>query len=91
MCYYPSMGVMSTTKGQLFALSKAMREFMAQPGDGLTKICIKSIMSQLLCIQNTIRDWLHRRKTPPRHEAALFLQARLPCELVDMVVWALHF
>jgi hypothetical protein len=51
---------------------------------------IKCILSKLKCIQNAIRDWLHRRKTPTRHEAALFLQARLPRDLVKMVLWSLH-
>jgi hypothetical protein len=54
------------------------------------KPCLRSIMSQLVRIQNAVRDWLHRRKTPPRHEAALFLQASLPRDVVDMVFWALH-
>jgi hypothetical protein len=52
--------------------------------------CLQSAMSQLISIQNAMRDWLHRRKTPPRHEAALFLMATLPRDVVGLVVLALQ-
>lgn len=52
--------------------------------------CLDSAMSQLLRIQNAVRDWLHRRRLPSRLEAALFLQATLPCDVANLVIRALH-
>ena len=119
MGYYPSMGVVSTTDGGLYACNRTLWDKLDQTwpeihstranftlrraGDKtsvLIKIdtrsgmvfnpCLKSAMSQLLCIQNAMRDWLHRRKMPTRHEAALFLMATLPRDVVGQVVLALH-
>jgi hypothetical protein len=50
---------------------------------------MKCIFSNLKQIQSAVRDWLHQRKVPPRHEAALFLRTILPRDVVSLVVLAL--
>jgi hypothetical protein len=42
-------------------------------------------MWKLMLIQNAVRNWLHRRKTPLRQEAMLFLRTFIPADVVDAV------
>jgi hypothetical protein len=51
---------------------------------------VKCILSNLKRIQGAVRDWLHQRKLLPRHEAALFLMATVPRDVVSLVVLALQ-
>jgi hypothetical protein len=53
-------------------------------------VIVKCILSNLERIQGAVRDWLHQRKRFPRHEAALFLMATLPRDVVSLVVLALQ-
>jgi hypothetical protein len=53
-------------------------------------VIMKSVLSNLERIQSAVRDWLHQRKLFPRHEAALFLMANLPRDVVGLVVLALR-
>lgn len=119
MCYYPSMGVLCTTSGRLYACHEALREYM-DPGwtatqaenilfnlQGTGPISLLRIRSEMGCtilwvknlkcitsklrrIQSAVRDWLHLRKISPRQEAALYLTAILPLDVVDLVVQALQ-
>jgi hypothetical protein len=49
-------------------------------------VLMKCMLSNLKRIQSAVRDWLHQRKVPLRHEAALFLKAILPRDVVGLVV-----
>ena len=122
MCYYPSMGVMSTIDGGLYVCHKVLEDYFdlnwiaahavnmectfKNRGTRLVLVMksktrstlvwvqnpefIKCILSNLKRIQSAVRDWLHQRKVPLRHEAALFLRATFPRDVVSLVVLALH-
>ena len=119
MCYYPTMGVMHTIEGEVFACHKELRdyfdpdwttaqaskvEFKLRHVGNTTRlvwrietVCtviwnpsLRCIMPELRLIQNAMRDWLHHRETPIRQQAMLFLQDTLPCDMVGLVVQALH-
>ena len=64
--------------------------FLGNSSEALFQPDIKCVMWKLMRIQNAVRNWLHRRKTPPREQAMLFLRTSILADVAGAVERAMQ-